>query len=92
MATALIEGIQTRYEVLGSGPPLLMFSPGGFDATLEKWSTLGIYGKTRMFESLTQHYTCVVFDRRECGQSGGRIEAVTWAHYVAQAKGLLEHL
>ena len=92
MATTLVDGIQTRYEVHGSGPPLLMFSPGGFDATLEKWTTLGIYGKTRMFESLTQHYSCIVFDRRECGRSGGRIEAVTWAHYVAQAKGLLEHL
>jgi pimeloyl-ACP methyl ester carboxylesterase len=33
-----------------------------------------------------------VFDRRECGQSGGRVERVTWAHYVAQGKGLLDHL
>jgi pimeloyl-ACP methyl ester carboxylesterase len=33
-----------------------------------------------------------MFDRRECGQSGGRVECVTWAHYVAQGKGLLDHL
>ena len=33
-----------------------------------------------------------MFDRRECGQSGGRVEPVTWAHYVAQGRGLLEHL
>ena len=33
-----------------------------------------------------------MFDRRECGQSGGRVERVTWAHYVAQGKGLLDHL
>jgi len=33
-----------------------------------------------------------VFDRRECGQSGGRVERVTWADYVAQGKGLLDHL
>ena len=33
-----------------------------------------------------------MFDRRECGQSGGRVEPVTWAHYVAQGKGLLDHL
>jgi pimeloyl-ACP methyl ester carboxylesterase len=33
-----------------------------------------------------------VFDRRECGQSGGRVERVTWAHFVAQGKGLLDHL
>ena len=92
MQTALIDGIATRYDVLGSGPPLLMFSPGGFDATLEKWSTLGVYGKTRMLEQLVRHYSCIVFDRRETGQSGGRVERVTWAHYVAQGKGLLDHL
>jgi len=92
MPVARIDGIQTRYELLGSGPPLLMFSPGGFDATLEKWSTLGIYAKTRMLEPLAQRFTCIVFDRRECGQSGGRVEALSWAHYVAQAKGLLDHL
>ena len=44
MATATIDGIHTRYEVVGSGPPLLMYSPGGFDATVEKWSTLGVPG------------------------------------------------
>ena len=43
MATAVIDGIRTRYEVFGAGPPLLMFSPGGFDATIEKWTTQGIY-------------------------------------------------
>jgi pimeloyl-ACP methyl ester carboxylesterase len=41
---------------------------------------------------LPQKYTCIVFDRRECGQSGGRVERVTWADYVAQGKGLLDHL
>ena len=92
MPTALIDGITTRYEVLGSGEPLLMFSPGGFDATLEKWSTLGVYGKTKMMATLTAHFQCIVFDRRETGHSGGRIQRVTWADYVAQGKGLLDHL
>jgi pimeloyl-ACP methyl ester carboxylesterase len=92
MATAIIDGITTRYEVVGSGPPLLMFSPGGFDATLEKWSTLGVYARIKPMEHLPKKYTCIVFDRRECGQSGGRVERVTWMHYVAQGKGLLEHL
>ena len=36
MPFTVIDGINTRYEVLGSGPPLLMFSRGGFDGTLEK--------------------------------------------------------
>jgi pimeloyl-ACP methyl ester carboxylesterase len=92
MPVANIDGIPTRYEVVGEGPPLLMFSPGGFDATLEKWTTLGVYGKTRMFDALSRRYTCIVFDRRETGQSGGRVERVTWNHYVAQGKGLLDHL
>lgn len=92
MPTLLVDGITTRYEVLGEGEPLLMFSPGGFDATLEKWSTLGVYGKTKMMATLTAHFQCIVFDRRETGQSGGRVQRVTWADYVAQGKGLLDHL
>jgi pimeloyl-ACP methyl ester carboxylesterase len=92
MPTVAIDGIPTRYEVVGSGPPLLMFSPGGFDATLEKWSTLGVYARIQPLAALSSRYSCIVFDRRECGQSGGRVEKVTWAHYVAQGKGLLDHL
>ena len=92
MPTAIIDGITTRYEVLGSGPPLLMYAPAGFNATLEKWSTQGVYTKIKLLDHLPKSYTCIVFDRRECGQSGGRVERVTWAHYVAQGKGLLEHL
>lgn len=92
MHTAMIDGISTRYEVRGSGPPLLMFSPGGFDATIEKWSSLGIYAKTKPLDHLTQHYSCILFDRRECGQSGGRVERVTWGDFVRQGRLLLDHL
>jgi pimeloyl-ACP methyl ester carboxylesterase len=92
MPTAIIDGITTRYEMTGAGPPLLMYSPGGFDATVEKWSTQGIYPSLKLLDHLPQQYTCILFDRRECGQSGGRVERVTWGHYAVQAKGLLEHL
>ena len=92
MATAIIDGIVTRYEVVGAGPPLLMYAPGGFNATVETWSTLGIYASIKPLDHLSKAYSCIVFDRRECGQSGGRVERVTWAHYVAQGKGLLDHL
>ncbi len=92
MPTTVIDGIATRYDVIGSGPPLLMFSPGGFNATLEMWSSLGVYARTKPIQHLAQKYSCIVFDRRETGQSGGRVERVTWAHYVAQGKGLLDHL
>lgn len=92
MPITLIDGITTRYDVIGSGPPLLMYAPGGFDATLEKWSTQGVYAKFKPIAHLSKKYSCIVFDRRECGQSGGRVERITWAHYVAQGRGLLDHL
>jgi pimeloyl-ACP methyl ester carboxylesterase len=92
MPSTVIDGITTRYEVIGSGPPLLMYSPGGFDATIEKWTTLGVYSRIKLLDHLPRKYTCIVFDRRETGQSGGRVERVTWAHYAAQSKGLLDHL
>ncbi len=92
MPTATIDGIATRYEVLGSGPPLLMFSPGGFDATVEKWSTLGVYARVKLLEHLPKRYMCITYDRRETGQSGGRVERISWRDFVAQGKGLLKHL
>jgi pimeloyl-ACP methyl ester carboxylesterase len=90
--TANIDGITTRYEVIGSGPPVLLFAPGGFDARREQWTTLGVYARIKMLERLSGRYTCILFDRRECGESGGRVERVTWSHFAAQAKGLLDHL
>ncbi|MEO5700100.1 MAG: alpha/beta hydrolase [Casimicrobiaceae bacterium] len=92
MPFATIDGITTRYEVVGDGPPLLMFSPGGFDATLDKWRSQSIYTRVRPLDNLGRHYRCIAFDRRETGQSGGRVERITWQHYVAQGRGLLDHL
>lgn len=92
MSFAEIDGISTRYEVMGDGPPLLMFSPGGFDARVEKWTDLGVYKRIKLLEYLPKQYKCILFDRRENGQSGGRVEPITWGHYVRQATGLLDHL
>ena len=92
MATAIIDGIDTHYEVLGGGPPLLMFSPGGFDATIDKWRTQSVYAKIKLLDHLPEHFTCIAFDRRETGQSGGRVERLTWEAYARQGKALLDHL
>jgi pimeloyl-ACP methyl ester carboxylesterase len=89
---ALADGIRTRYEVTGDGPPLLMFSPGGFDSTLESWRTVGIYQRLNLLDHLSQRYTCITFDRRESGQSSGRVERISWADYVRQGIGLLDAL
>ena len=92
MPVVEIDGIATHYEVLGEGPPLLMYAPGGFDAQMSKWSDLGVYKRIRLLDHLPQHYFCILFDRRENGKSGGRVELLTWDHYVRQGAGLLDHL
>lgn len=92
MPTALIDGLETHCEVRGEGPPLLMFAPGGFDASLDKWSSLGIYAKIRLLDHLPKHFQCILFDRRETGLSGGRVERLSWQGYVRQGAGLLDHL
>jgi pimeloyl-ACP methyl ester carboxylesterase len=92
MPTALVDGIATRYEIYGSGPALLMFSPGGFDSSLESWRTVGIYKRLGLLERLSERYMCIAFDRRESGRSGGRLERVSWNDYVRQGIGLLDHL
>ncbi len=92
MPTTVVDGITTYYEVAGAGPPLLMFAPGGFDATVEKWTDLGIYAQIKPMDYLPEHYTCILYDRRESGRSGGRVEQITWSHYADQGLGLLDHL
>jgi len=92
VSTAVVDGLATHFEVVGSGPPLLMFSPGGFNAAMENWRKQGVYGKFKPLDHISKQYTCIAFDRREAGTSGGRVERITWSDYVAQAKGLLDHL
>lgn len=86
------DGIRTRYDVMGDGPALLMYAPGGFDARIEQWTGLGVYSRIKLLDHLPKKYKCIVFDRRENGQSGGRVERITWNHFVAQGAGLLDAL
>jgi pimeloyl-ACP methyl ester carboxylesterase len=90
--TSVIDGIVTRYTVAGSGPPLLMFSPGGFNATMANWETHGLYRRTEMLAQLRKRFTCITFDKRESGGSGGRVERVRWLDYANQGAGLIDHL
>jgi hypothetical protein len=57
-----------------------MYAPGGFDATVEKWTTQSVYARTKLMAHLPKKFTCIAFDRRECGLSDGRVEVITWAH------------
>jgi pimeloyl-ACP methyl ester carboxylesterase len=92
MPFATCDGIETRYELFGSGPPLLLFSPGGFNGTIENWGAFGIYERLRLVDALAERFTCIAFDKRESGQSGGRVELLTWEGYARQGLGLLDEL
>ena len=69
MATAVLDGIEVYYETKGSGAPLLMFAPGGFDATIDKWIAASAWKDINALGALAAEHTVVVYDRREAGRS-----------------------
>lgn len=92
MPKATIDGIDTYYETLGTGTPILMCAPGGFDATIDKWRTASAWTGMDALAALAAEHMLILYDRRECGQSGGRLERLSWASYTRHAKALLDHL
>lgn len=92
MAVAMVDGLEVYYETRGSGAPLLMLAPGGFDATIEKWLATNAWKEIDALEKLSSQFQLIIYDRREAGRSGGRVEKLRWDLYARQAKGLLDHL
>ena len=92
MPNAGIDGIDTYYETQGSGSPILMCAPGGFDASIDKWRVASAWTGGDAIKALAAEHTVILYDRRECGQSGGRVERLSWATYTRHGKALLDHL
>ena len=92
MPTAVIDGIEIYYETYGSGTPLLMLAPGGFDSTIEKWRVANAWTGIDALAKLASEHRVIAYDRRESGQSGGRVERLTWTAYAREGKRLLDHL
>ncbi|MGZ8433425.1 MAG: alpha/beta fold hydrolase [Candidatus Binatia bacterium] len=92
MPVANVDGVATYYETQGSGTPILMCAPGGFDATIEKWRVASAWTGIDAIQALAAAHTVILYDRRECGQSGGRVERLSWASYTSHGKALLDHL
>src|SRR4051794_17079118 len=91
MPFATLDGIKTHYVRQGTGPVLLMMAPRGFESTLQSWEH-GKWKDISPIEALSPHFTVVAYDRREAGQSGGRVEVLRWQVFAQHAKLLLEHL
>jgi pimeloyl-ACP methyl ester carboxylesterase len=92
MPNATVDGIDTYYETHGAGSPVLMCAPGGFDATIDKWRVASAWTGIDAIQALAAQHTVILYDRRECGQSGGRVERLSWASYTRHARALLDHL
>jgi pimeloyl-ACP methyl ester carboxylesterase len=92
MPQATLDGLKINYAVQGDGPPLIMLAPGGFDSNIDGWSTRGVWKDLRPLEALAKDFTLIAYDRREAGQSGGRVEPHTWRMWAAEAVRLLDHL
>jgi pimeloyl-ACP methyl ester carboxylesterase len=92
MAFADIDGIRTQYEVAGEGPPLLMLAPAGFDSSISRWRLNGVWKEMQPLDTLRKDFTMIAYDRREAGESGGRIEPLTWEVYARHGIALLDHL
>jgi pimeloyl-ACP methyl ester carboxylesterase len=91
MPFAVLDGIKTHYRKDGSGPPLLMMAPRGFNSRIESWDG-GKWKEMDVFSALSKHFTTIAYDRREAGLSGGRVETLTWKTFAQHGKLLLEHL
>jgi pimeloyl-ACP methyl ester carboxylesterase len=89
MPTVTIDHLEVSYVTRGSGLALLMLAPGGFDATMEKWATAGVWKGMQPLDTLTRDFTMVAYDRRESGRSGGRVERLSWLLFAEQARALL---
>jgi pimeloyl-ACP methyl ester carboxylesterase len=91
MPFVTLDGIKTHYIKQGSGPCLLMMAPRGFDSTLQSWE-YGKWKEMNAIQALSAHFTVIAYDRRESGQSGGRVELLTWKVFAQHAKLLIENL
>ncbi len=92
MPVANVDGIDTYYEIHGSGTAILMCAPGGFDATIDKWRVASAWTGIDAVQALAAKHRVILYDRRECGRSGGRVERLSWATYTKHGKALLDHL
>lgn len=92
MPIAEIAGIKTHYQVSGEGPPLLLLAPMGFNPSISQRRLNRIWRGFQPLDVLPRDFKVIVYDRRESGNSGGRVEPLSWPLFARHARGLLDHL
>ena len=80
-----------RYEVYGSGYPLLALAPGGMRSRIERWHDSVAFKDPTAW--LSECYRVIAPDQRNAGQSRAPVgEDDGWRTYLADHLALLDHL
>lgn len=86
------------FEVKGSGPPLLLFGPGGLQSRIDRWhaapaSPGGPRPRIDPTVDLTGRFTVIAMDQRNAGQSRAKVASSDgWHTYAADHLALMDHL
>ena len=89
---------QIRYEVHGSGYPVLLFAPGFLSSRIERWSTNPARPGVAQdwldpIVELSADFRLIALDVRNAGQSRAAIGPEDdWTTYTADHLALLDHL
>lgn len=81
--------VRINYEVIGSGPPVLLIAPGGMRSAFALWANM----PWNPLEALADSFQLVAMDQRNAGESWAPIAPTdSWNVYTADQLGLLDHL
>lgn len=98
MPDLAIPGGHIRYEVRGTGYPVLLFAPGFLSSRMERWSTNPARPGVAQdwldpMTELASDFRLIAFDVRNAGQSRATIGPEDdWTTYTADHLALLDHL
>src|SRR5690606_31006746 len=69
------DGARVRYEVYGSGYPLLLIAPGGVSSSIEFWQRSTI----KPAESFANEFMVIAMDQRHAGLSRAPLKPFSYA-------------
>lgn len=83
------DDVTIRYEVSGSGFPLLLLAPGGLDSVIEAWGRAAINPLTAYAED----FALIAMDQRNAGGSRGPFDVGDpWGSYLRDQLALADHV
>jgi len=83
------DGASIYYEESGSGFPLLLLAPGGFNSAIPFWHRMPL----NPIEAFADDFRVIAMDQRNAGQSTGPLDVNDpWGMYADDQIAVLDHL